>query len=136
MTDLLRHRRHLDVVAGDVLEERDEIDLLLVVAAQRGPCLLTHDRDDRGVVEAGVGVKLAPRHCTPEGLKAYAEFSKLQEGTAKRALQEFLPLHAVDPDRISGIDEVMADAIAFKFISAPLSKEQLAELIQMPNRKP
>src|SRR3954464_8820781 len=69
-------------------------------------------------------------YSTPEGLKAYAEFSKLSEGTAKRALQEFLPLHAVDPDRVSGIDEVMADAIAFKFISAPLSKEQLAELIQ------
>ena len=45
-------------------------------------------------------------YSTPEGLKAYAEFSKLSEGTARRALQEFLPLHAVDPDRISGIDEV------------------------------
>jgi len=30
---------------------------------------------------------------------------------------------------------VMADAISFKFISAPLSKEQLAELIQIPERR-
>jgi hypothetical protein len=29
----------------------------------------------------------------------------------------------------------MADAITFKFISAPLSKEQLAELIQIPERR-
>ena len=72
---------------------------------------------------------------TPEGLKAYAAFAKLSEGTARRALKEFLPLSAVDPDRVSGIAEVMADAISFKFITAPLSKEQLAELIQIPERK-
>jgi hypothetical protein len=29
----------------------------------------------------------------------------------------------------------MADAISFKFIAAPLSKDQLAELIQIPERR-
>ncbi len=74
-------------------------------------------------------------YSTPEGLAAYAAFAKLSEATAKRALQEFLPPNAVNPDRISGIEEVMADAISFKFITAPLSKEQLAELIQIPERR-
>jgi NitT/TauT family transport system substrate-binding protein len=74
-------------------------------------------------------------YSTPEGLKAYAAFAKLSEPTARRALREFLPLSAVSPDRISGIDEVVADAIAFKFIAAPLSKEQLGELIQIPERR-
>jgi NitT/TauT family transport system substrate-binding protein len=74
-------------------------------------------------------------YSTPEGLKAYAAFAKLSEATAKRALKEFLPLSAVNPDRISGVEEVMADAVAFKFIAAPLSKQQLAELIQIPERK-
>jgi NitT/TauT family transport system substrate-binding protein len=78
---------------------------------------------------------LAWIYATPEGLNAYAAFAKLSEPTAKRALAEFLPLAAVNPDRISGIDEVMADAISFKFITAPLSKEQLAELFQVPQRK-
>jgi NitT/TauT family transport system substrate-binding protein len=73
---------------------------------------------------------------TPDGIKAYANFAKLSEGTAKRALEEFLPPSATNPDRISGIDEVMADAIAFKFITTPLTKEQLAELIQIPERRP
>jgi NitT/TauT family transport system substrate-binding protein len=73
-------------------------------------------------------------YSTPEGLKAYAAFSRLSESTARRALDEFLPLKAVDPDRISGTDEVMADAISFKFITAPLTKEQLAELILVPMR--
>src|SRR5437667_6614097 len=60
-------------------------------------------------------------YSTPEGLNAYANFAKLPQATAKRALQEFLPLAAVDPDRISGIEEVMADAVNFKFIAAPLN---------------
>ena len=71
-------------------------------------------------------------YSTPEGLNAYANFAKLPQATAKRALQEFLPPAAVDPDRISGIEEVMADAVAFKFITAPLTKDELAELIQIP----
>ena len=79
---------------------------------------------------------LAWIYATPEGLKAYAAFAKLSEPTAKRALAEFLPLAAVNPDRISGVDEVMADAISFKFITTPLTKEQLAELIQIPERRP
>jgi NitT/TauT family transport system substrate-binding protein len=74
-------------------------------------------------------------YSTPEGLKAYAAFAKLSEGTAARALKEFLPLANVSPDRISGVDEVMADAISFKFLSKPLTKDQLAELIQIPERK-
>src|SRR5260370_30537054 len=75
-------------------------------------------------------------YSTPEGLSAYANFAKLSESTAKRALQEFLPLTAVDPDRISGIEEVMADAVNFKFITAPLTHGDLAELIQIPARPP
>jgi NitT/TauT family transport system substrate-binding protein len=78
---------------------------------------------------------LAWVYSTPDGLKAYAAFAKLSEPTARRALQEFLPRPAVDPDRLSGIEEVMADAINFKFIGAPLSKDDLAELIQMPERR-
>jgi NitT/TauT family transport system substrate-binding protein len=78
---------------------------------------------------------LAWIYSTPDGLKAYAAFAKLSEPTARRALHEFLPPAAVSPDRISGIEEVMADAIGFKFISAPLSKAELAELIQIPERR-
>jgi len=72
---------------------------------------------------------------TPEGIKAYAAFANLSEEIARRALRDFLPLSAVDPDRISGVDEVMADAITFKFIAAPLTAEQLRELIRVPQPK-
>jgi NitT/TauT family transport system substrate-binding protein len=75
-------------------------------------------------------------YTTPEGLKAYAEWSSISETTARRALQEFLPKSAVDPDRISGVDDIMADAVTFKYIAAPLTRQQLDELIQIPERKP
>jgi NitT/TauT family transport system substrate-binding protein len=74
-------------------------------------------------------------YTTPEGIKAYAEWASIPEATAKRALAEFLPRTAVDPDRISGTDDVMADAVTFKYISKPLSKQQLDTLIQIPERK-
>jgi NitT/TauT family transport system substrate-binding protein len=78
---------------------------------------------------------LAWVYSTPEGLSAYAKWASLSEETAKRALQEFLPKEAVDPDRISGVDDVMADAVTFKYIPAPLTKAQLDQLIQIPERK-
>jgi NitT/TauT family transport system substrate-binding protein len=74
-------------------------------------------------------------YATPEGLKAYAEWASISETTAQRALQEFLPRAAVDPDRISGLDDIMADAVTFKYIAAPLTKDQLDELIQIPERR-
>ncbi len=75
-------------------------------------------------------------YATPAGRKAYAEWASISEATATRALQEFLPKPAVDPDRISGLDDIMADAVAFKYIPVPLTKAQLDELIQIPERKP
>jgi len=30
----------------------------------------------------------------------------------------------------------MADAVTFKFLSAPLTKKQIADLIQLPGNKP
>jgi NitT/TauT family transport system substrate-binding protein len=75
-------------------------------------------------------------YATPEGIKAYAAWASISDGTARRALHEFLPKAAVDPDRISGLDDVMADAVAFKYIAAPLTKAQLDELIRIPERRP
>jgi len=73
---------------------------------------------------------------TPEGFDAYAKFSELSAAQAKRALAEFLPRAALDPNRITGIDEAIADAVTYKFISTPLTKAQMTQLIQVPGWKP
>ena len=45
---------HLYVFVGDVAEQRDQLDLLLIMSAQCGSRLLAHDRDHRLMVELGV----------------------------------------------------------------------------------
>jgi NitT/TauT family transport system substrate-binding protein len=70
----------------------------------------------------------------PAALKTYADFAGVSEATAKRIRDGFFPKAAVSPDKILGLDIVMPDAIAFKYIEKPLTQEQLAELIQIPPR--
>ena len=71
-------------------------------------------------------------YSNPQGVKLYAEYGKVSEALATRIRDEFMPKEALQPDRVSGIDAVTQDAITFKVLSAPLSKEQLAQFIQIP----
>lgn len=68
----------------------------------------------------------------PAAAKAYAEFAGVQERLVKRLREEFFPNEVIWSNKITGVDSLMADAVRFKFIQAPLSKEQVAELIQIP----
>src|SRR5262249_17586137 len=69
---------------------------------------------------------------TPAGLKAFADRARIPEANARKVPTGFYPRNNVLVDRIEGIGLAMADAIAFKYISAPLTPEQLATLIQVP----
>ncbi len=71
----------------------------------------------------------------PKALALYKDFAGIPENLTKKAMADFYPKVALDPDRIEGIDSVMTDAVAMKFIPAPLTKEQLAEFFQIPPRK-
>lgn len=71
----------------------------------------------------------------PEGVKVYADYAKIPEKLAVRIRDEFMPKAAMSPDAVSGIDAITADAIAYRFMSSPLTKEQLAEVIQIPPAK-
>ena len=71
----------------------------------------------------------------PQVIADYAEFAKVPEPMAKRVRDEFFPKTLVNPDEIHGLDSLTSEAVNLKFIPAPLSKEQIAELIQIPPRK-
>jgi len=43
-----------------------------------------------------------------------------------------VPKSALNPDRIIGMDAIMDEAVATKFMTAPLPKEKITELVQMP----
>ncbi len=70
----------------------------------------------------------------PAALKIYADFVGISEAKAKRTRDEFFPKSAIDPDRVVGLDTIVKDAVELKFTAAPLTKEQLAELVQIPPR--
>ena len=70
----------------------------------------------------------------PVALKTYADFVGISEATAKRVRDDFFPRSAVDPDKVIGLETIVPDAVALKFTASPLTKEQLAELIQIPPR--
>ena len=70
----------------------------------------------------------------PAALKIYSEWLKIGEEKAKRTRDEFFPPPAIEPDKIVGLDTIVKDAVELKFTATPLTKEQLAELIQIPPR--
>src|SRR5580700_1604781 len=72
----------------------------------------------------------------PQVLKDYAAFAGVSEAMAKRVRDEFFPRALVMPDEIKGLDSLMVDAVELKFISAPLRKEQIADLVQLQKPKP
>ena len=71
----------------------------------------------------------------PQVMKDYAEFARVSEPMAKRVRDEFFPKSLVNPDQIHGLDSLIPEAVNLKFIPAPLTKEQIAELIQISPRK-
>ena len=73
-------------------------------------------------------------YADPRALKVYADWLKISEAKAKRTRDDFFPKEAVNPDRIVGLDVIVRDAVELKFTPTQLSKEQLAELIQIPPR--
>jgi NitT/TauT family transport system substrate-binding protein len=70
-------------------------------------------------------------YASPDAIKAYAAWSGIAEPLAKQA-PDFITKDSLDPLRVVGLDAMMVDAVKFKYLPAPLSKEQLATLVQVP----
>jgi NitT/TauT family transport system substrate-binding protein len=67
----------------------------------------------------------------PQVIKDYAEFAGVSEAVARRVRDDFFPKSLVWPDEIKGLDSLMQEGVELKFIPAPLTQAQLAELIQI-----
>jgi NitT/TauT family transport system substrate-binding protein len=70
----------------------------------------------------------------PAALKIYAEFIGISDEKAKRSRDDFFPPESINPDKVVGLDTILKDAVALKYTPQELTKEQLAELIQIPPR--
>jgi NitT/TauT family transport system substrate-binding protein len=71
-------------------------------------------------------------YADPAALKIYSDFAKVPESVSRRMRDDLMPKEDLNPDRLSGLDGLMADAVSFKYIPAALSKEQVGELFLIP----
>jgi NitT/TauT family transport system substrate-binding protein len=70
-------------------------------------------------------------YSNPDALKIYGEYSGLPANIVQRVIK-LVPKEALQTDEIKDLDGVMADAVAQKFLAAPLTPDQVKELIQIP----
>jgi NitT/TauT family transport system substrate-binding protein len=73
-------------------------------------------------------------YADPKALDMYAEYRKTSVAYAKRLRDEFFAKSALDPDTVKGLEPLMAEAVTFKYLLAPLTTAELAELVQVPLR--
>jgi NitT/TauT family transport system substrate-binding protein len=68
----------------------------------------------------------------PAALKEYERYSGTPERLTRKVMTDFYTKDMLDPYRMSGLQALMTDAIAFKFLKQRLNDEQLKKLIQVP----
>jgi NitT/TauT family transport system substrate-binding protein len=71
----------------------------------------------------------------PAAIKMYADKMKLDESLIADSIKEFHAKEALQTDAMKDVEGIQRDAVKLKFIDAPLSKEQLTELFQVPPRR-
>lgn len=71
-------------------------------------------------------------YSSPDAIAHFAEIANVPLSVAQK-IPGLVPKEALSPDQIVGMDDIMAEAIATKFITAPLTKAQISELVVMKN---
>jgi NitT/TauT family transport system substrate-binding protein len=65
----------------------------------------------------------------PQVIKDYAEFNRITEPMARRVRDEFFPKELMQTAEIKGLETLIPEAVELKYIPAPLSQQQLGELM-------
>jgi NitT/TauT family transport system substrate-binding protein len=68
----------------------------------------------------------------PKALAAYAAWAGVPQALGQEARDNFYPKQYLDPDRVLGMPALVADAVTYKYLNAPLSAEQIRTLVQVP----
>ena len=71
-------------------------------------------------------------YADPKALQMYSEKVKQPIDILQQSLKEFHPKSALQTDHMADLEGAIKDAVALKFLDAPLTKEQLAEFLQIP----
>ncbi len=74
-------------------------------------------------------------YADPQAVEMYAVKMKLPVDLLKESMDKFQPKETLQSDKFANLDGAIADAVKLKFLDKPLTKEQIAELLQIPPRK-
>ena len=93
--------------------------------------VLEQRRDALGRFMRGYLETIDWMYSDPDALKLYGEYSQLPATVVQR-VREFIPKETIAPERVVGLDQVVADAVKLKFIADPLTPAQIKEFVQIP----
>jgi NitT/TauT family transport system substrate-binding protein len=71
-------------------------------------------------------------YSNPQAITMYAAKIKRPESLIKTAVEQFQPKPTMQSERMADLDGSVKGAVKLKFLDKPLTKEELAELIQIP----
>jgi NitT/TauT family transport system substrate-binding protein len=71
----------------------------------------------------------------PKAVEMYAAKINRPVDMLRDSMAKFQPKEALQTDKMADLEGAVRDAVKLKFLDQPLTKEQLAELIQTPPRK-
>jgi NitT/TauT family transport system substrate-binding protein len=71
-------------------------------------------------------------YSSPAAIAHFAEIANVPLAVAQK-IPGLVPKEALSPDQIVGMDDIVAEAIATKFMTTPLTKAQISELVVMKN---
>jgi NitT/TauT family transport system substrate-binding protein len=74
-------------------------------------------------------------YADPKALQMYSEKVKQPVDILAESLKEFHPKEAMQTAQMDDLDGIVKDAVGLKFLDAPMTKEQLAEFLQIPPAK-
>jgi NitT/TauT family transport system substrate-binding protein len=71
----------------------------------------------------------------PKAVEMYSVKIKRPVEMLKESMAKFQPIETMQTDKFADLDGAIRDAVKLKFLEQPLTKEQIAELLQIPPRK-
>jgi NitT/TauT family transport system substrate-binding protein len=74
-------------------------------------------------------------YADPKAVEMYSVKIKRPIDLLKESMAKFQPKETLQTDKFADLDGAIRDAVKLKFLEKPLTKEQIAELLQIPPRK-
>jgi len=125
---LAEGRSRLIALANDLPSVRNQtVRVTIANATDLAKRRAVYDRFIRAYREA-----IDWMYSDPRAVEAFAKYAAITPETARKVRDQFYPKAMLQLDRVEGMAELMQDAITFKYLPAPLSRQQLDELLQLP----